>query len=149
MTEAIPPAVSAHSAQPCHWSLDHFTKKSFHTTVNWIKWPNNLQGTRRNISRLGSVSFLSFYLCVLCVLCLYVWMPCMCARVCYVVHACLYNGARKQVQGGAFAPPGFFFSIFCITLFIHRVWHRDTAILFSAEWNTTADIGVPQVETRL
>jgi len=47
--------------------------------------------------------------------------------------------ARKQAQVVLLQPPGipgFYFTVYCRKLFMHRVWHRDTVRLFSTEWNT-------------
>jgi len=58
------------------------------------------------------------------------------------------KGACRQVQGGALVPPEFCVSVICRTLFMHRVWHRVTIRLFYTEWNMTAGVGVPQVDTK-
>jgi len=41
---------------------------------------------------------------------------------------------------------GFCFSVICRKLFMYGVWHRVMIRLFCAEWNTTAGVGVPQVD---
>ena len=43
------------------------------------------------------------------------------------------KGARRQVQGGALAPPWILlFSFFYRTIFMHRVWHRDWRCRFQS-----------------
>ena len=75
-------------------------------------------------------------------------LPFLPVLVALATHDHAAKGARRQVQGGALASPGFWFSGFCRTLSMHSVWHRDTISLFSTQWNTTAGVGVPQVNTR-
>ena len=59
------------------------------------------------------------------------------------------KGARRQVQGGAVAHPGFCFSVFFSAQYPCTEYDTETPPHSSyTECNTTAGFGVPNIDTR-